>query len=131
MSAPEHLRDLVVSEPTLSEWVNGNTFCYRQPDAPDKVLTFYEYVGTPEYVLGQGNPVYEMVRVQARVRAATYPEARASLITLRTFLNNFSGTLSGIKYSRIMCDDTPTPLEPDQKDRDALVLNFMIMKEPS
>lgn len=129
MSTLDEIQNYVIAQ--SPEWDSTNCFTTRQPDEPDKCLTFYEYAGVPAYMVGQNNASYENVRVQARVRDTTYDGARNSLLALRTLLNAASGSLGGIQYYKIQCYDTPTSLEPDSQDRESLVLNFLIMKEPS
>lgn len=111
-------------------WTADNTFKAYMPVDPDLCLTLFEYAGQPQYTLGGGPAVYDQVRLGVQVRALTYVEARTEIEALQSLLESVGGnTLGSTQYMRIMCYDTPVPLQPDEKDRQRISLNFSVMKE--
>lgn len=131
MSTLTEIRSYILTQ-LSGTWNTSNCFYSRMPDEPDFCLTFYQYNGTPSYGLGGSPVLYENIRLQASIRAADYNTAHDAMIALRTVLDAVGGqSLGSTYYHRIMSTDTIIRLEPDNQDRETVVLNFSVMKEPS
>lgn len=115
---------------SVSDWDATNMFKAYMPEDPDTCLALFEYAGQPQYTLGGGSSAYDQVRLGVQVRSETYKDARTKIEALQSLLESVSGqTLGSTHYMRIMCYDTPVPLQPDEKDRQRMSLNFSVMKE--
>lgn len=118
----------------LTEMVN--LYASMLPDAPDMVVTLFEYAGLPpEYVMGADNPLPAISRpdLQVVARDVSYPAARATCEgatrALETICNQ---TINGTYYERVERNQDPFFMKRDSvRNRVYFVCNFSVMRSPS
>ena len=106
----------------------NNIYLDLRPDAPDNIISIFEYAGTP----GHGREIDER-RIQFQVRNTSYTGANAKINAIRDLLDAASpeqivtlGTSRSTVFSAIQ---TPFKLEEDARKRTIFACNFRAITE--
>lgn len=91
----------------------------------DSSIVILEYPGSPLVENFQDTlPVCEKPRIQVQVRHTSYATGKANARAIwKSLLAVTNTTLSGTRYLRIVCTDSPAFLKRDAKDRAYFVVN--------
>jgi hypothetical protein len=104
---------------------------YELPDMPNDAMAVQEYAGArPWHVKGVQAAEIENPRFQILVRsgARNYVGGRQLIEDAYTFLDGFSGVLSGVEYVSIRAIQSPFPLGRDENGRWRFACNFEVLK---
>lgn len=102
-------------------------FLSSEPDKPDTVITLYDTGGEPP------NPKWllDFPSIQIRSRAKSYATAYANIINARDILlGKDKLTVNSTKYIGFVASGDIMMMPRDDEDRNILVVNFNITREP-
>jgi hypothetical protein len=105
----------------------------RMPPTPDSSVTLYQTGGTGAVKAMNGTRCLEHLRVQAKVRAATYVTASQAAQSIYEKLDGgLRGRfINGVTYEWAEAVHAPTQLPDDESGRAMLVLNFDVYRAAS
>lgn len=111
--------------------VGTNLFEGMEPSEPDLAICLYQRPGREPIRTSANTLVVEQPGLQVLGRGNDYETLHSLMASIRTSLQNFSGTLSGVEYLQITAADAIHDLGTDELRRFRLSLNFRVMKRSS
>lgn len=110
--------------------VGTNLFEGLLPESPAEAVAVLEHTGlTP--IRTSGRVAVERPSVEILVRHTDYESGYTKAKAVRTALQNFTGTILGVRYLEVTMAGSIYVLGTDELRRFLFALHFKIMKEPS
>lgn len=117
---------------TVGSTSNWGIYLGKQPDAPDRCVTVYEYGGAASLHAmssGPGRAVAERPRVQVVVRTNSYSTGRTKANDVFRLLDGLrERAINGVTYKWAAAIQPPFALGRDENDRQLIACNFEIIK---
>jgi len=132
---PTQIASYLAAQPSLSLVnvdANRNIFEGMMPDTPNRAVALAEGPGMrfDRVMKGGGSGIAcENPMLQVKVRDMSRDLAHTLCRNIFGFLDNFVGTISGVRYLHIIASHPPTFLGQDEKKRFTYVVNFTVRKE--
>ena len=123
-----YLNDASISTQDLT--LGSNLFMSTLPDSPDTCVAVMQGGGVaPEDTFGTSYPILEQPSIQTLVRAASYATAEALAVDIFKSLTAVeNATLTSTLYLKIEAQQSPFPLEEDDRERIIMSCNFSVIK---
>lgn len=123
-----YLNDASISTADLT--LGTNLFLSTLPDSPDTCVAVIQGGGVePEDTFGTSHPILEQPSIQTLVRASSYATAESLAVDIFKSLTSVENqTLTSTLYQKITAQQSPFPIEEDERERIIMSCNFSVIK---